>query len=179
MVHSLHSLLVSCQQGDRTKVDSILQSGEVGVNSADEGEISPLHVAAANGYEDVVSLLLSRGANVDQRTGSGWTALHQAAYHGHTNVAEVKVSLSHPNKLYLLFQALIKAGAELTKRNKYGATALNMSAAGGHLSCVKLLLRSGCPAEETAPAQYRVCPSAVMTAALHGHNAVIKDQILS
>ena len=91
MVHSLHSLLVSCQQGDRTKVDSILQSGEVGVNSADEGEISPLHVAAANGYEDVVSLLLSRGANVDQRTGSGWTALHQAAYHGHTNVAEVKL----------------------------------------------------------------------------------------
>ena len=62
----------------------------------------------------------------------------------------------------------------MTKRNKYGATALNMSAAGGHLSCVKLLLRSGCPAEETAPAQYRVCPSAVMTAALHGHNAIIK-----
>ena len=50
-----------------------LKSGEVGVNSADEGEISPLHVAAANGQEDVVSLLLSRGANVDQRTGSGWT----------------------------------------------------------------------------------------------------------
>ena len=137
MVHSLHSLLIHCQEGQRIEVDTILQvlkhlmlhfcwwnilkvhlgessfftsleqnyqmqgawfdfvlarsffcdlinkyfqSGEVGVNSADEGEISPLHVASANGHEDLVSLLLSRGANVDQRTSSGWTPLHQDLY---------------------------------------------------------------------------------------------------
>ena len=93
MVHSLHSLLLACQEGDQTRVETIINSGEVGVNSADEGdqnidqnitdnnivsgEISPLHVAAANGRGHILSLLISKGANVDQRTSSGWTSLHQ------------------------------------------------------------------------------------------------------
>ena len=42
------------------------QSGEVGVNSADEVDVCPLHVAAANGHEALVSLLLGHGANPDQ-----------------------------------------------------------------------------------------------------------------
>ena len=54
------------------------QSGEVGVNSADEGEVSPLHVAAANGHEALVAALAGRGANLNQRTSAGWTPLHQA-----------------------------------------------------------------------------------------------------
>ena len=64
------------------------QSGEVGVNSADEVDVCPLHVAAANGHAGLVTLLLSHGANPDQRTSSGWTPLHQAAYHGHLKVVE-------------------------------------------------------------------------------------------
>ena len=115
-------------------------------------------MAAANGHDDVVSLLLSRGANVDQRTGSGWTPLHQASYHGHNNVT----------------QALVSAGAEVNKRNKYGATPLNMAAAGGHLATVRLLMTSGCAPEAAAPAQYKVCPTPTMTAALHGQDGVLK-----
>ena len=38
MVHSLHSLLLACQEGDQTRVETIINSGEVGVNSADEGD---------------------------------------------------------------------------------------------------------------------------------------------
>ena len=64
------------------------QSGEVGVNSADEVDVCPLHVAAANGHAGLVTLLLSHGANPDQRSSSGWTPLHQAAYHGHLKVVE-------------------------------------------------------------------------------------------
>ena len=134
-----------------------MKSGEVGVNSADEGEISPLHVAAANGQEDVVSLLLSRGANVDQRTGSGWTPLHQASFHGHNNVT----------------QALVSAGAEVNKRNKYGATPLNMAAAGGHLATTRLLMTSGSVPEAAPSSQYKVCPTPTMTAALHGHDGIL------
>ena len=45
---------------------SFIQSGEVGVNSADEVDVCPLHVAAANGHVALVSLLLGHGANPDQ-----------------------------------------------------------------------------------------------------------------
>ena len=69
MVHSLHSLLVSCEEGEAAKVRTILQSGEVGVNSADEAEISGLQVAAANGHIEIVSELLARGAKVNLRSG--------------------------------------------------------------------------------------------------------------
>ena len=79
MVHSLHSLLVSCEEGEAAKVRTILQSGEVGVNSADEAEISGLQVAAANGHIEIVSELLARGANTEHQNSSGWTALQQAA----------------------------------------------------------------------------------------------------
>ena len=38
----------------------------MGVNSADEVDVCPLHVAAANGHVALVSLLLGHGANPDQ-----------------------------------------------------------------------------------------------------------------
>ena len=36
-----------------------------------------LKVASANGQDSVVSLLISRGANIEHADSSGWTALHQ------------------------------------------------------------------------------------------------------
>ena len=102
MVHSLHSLLVSCEEGDLERVRVILQSGEVGVNSADEAEISGLQVAAANGHTEVVEELLARGANIEHQNSSGWTALQQAALHGHSSVAA----------------RLVGAGCDVTHRNR-------------------------------------------------------------
>lgn len=129
------------------------------MNSADEVDVCPLHVAAANGHGALVTLLLGHGANPDQSTSSGWTPLQQAAYHGHISVVET----------------LLEAGTgKNEKKNKFGATALNMACAGGHLAVVKLLLKSGHPVEDSAPAQHKVCPTPAMTAALHSHDSVLR-----
>ncbi|MEM7263031.1 MAG: protein kinase, partial [Planctomycetota bacterium] len=48
-------------------------------------ESTPLSAAARKGYDDVVSLLIEHGADVNLQGRDGWTALHHAAYFGHTD----------------------------------------------------------------------------------------------
>lgn len=50
--------------------------------------ITPLHVAAKWGKANMVTVLLSRGANIDNKTRDGLTALHCAARSGHEAVIE-------------------------------------------------------------------------------------------
>ena len=48
-----------------------------------------------------------------------------------------------------------------------------MAAAGGHLATARLLMTSGSSPEAAASAQYKVCPTPTMTAALHGHDGIL------
>jgi len=158
MTIKLQQLLVACQEGHVKRVGEILDTGEVGVNAADELEITAIQVAAANNQDQVIDLLVAHGANVEATNNSGWSPVMQACYHGHTSTL---------NKL-------IKAGAKLHGRNRYGATPLNMAAAAGHLSTVRSLLEQGVPVEEDLPPQVASCPTPLMTAALHGRDAVLR-----
>ncbi|XP_055342670.1 protein phosphatase 1 regulatory subunit 12A-like isoform X2 [Paramacrobiotus metropolitanus] len=59
-----------------------------GANSAKENihpktGATPLHVAAAKGYREVMRLLLDLGVDIDARDVDGWTPLHAAAHWGH------------------------------------------------------------------------------------------------
>jgi hypothetical protein len=68
---------------------------------------TPLISAAGSGHDAVVALLLSRGAEVNARTTSGWTALMRACNAGHTQCAKL----------------LLDAGADPNLRNDEGYTA--------------------------------------------------------
>ena len=48
--------------------------------------LTPLHVAAFIGNENVVSYLLDKGANISSVTQRGETPLHYAARAGHPNI---------------------------------------------------------------------------------------------
>ena len=41
-----------------------------------------MHIAAANGYEDVVEYLLDHGAKIDHIDNDGWQPIHAAACWG-------------------------------------------------------------------------------------------------
>jgi len=171
MTATLHTLLLACQDGDEDKVDRILESGEVGVNAADESGITAAQVASANDQLGILQLLVKFHANINQTNNVGWTPLLQACWHGHTNTA----------------QYLIQQGVDVNKRNKYGASALTIAASSGHLSVVRLLLEAGLKADEggvedrstgsalPSPAETRTCPTPVISAALYGREGVLRS----
>ena len=65
---------------------------------------SALHLAAQNGHERAVTILLAAGATVDLRCKDGSTALHWACYNKHAAAARV----------------LLEAGADPTAKDKEG-----------------------------------------------------------
>ncbi|XP_069813575.1 transient receptor potential cation channel subfamily A member 1 isoform X2 [Dendropsophus ebraccatus] len=97
------------------------------LNDADEKGMTPLHLAAENGHDRIVFLLLKKGALLlsDYR---GWTGLHYAAFGGYTRT--IKVLLDTSISL-------------IDKVDKEKNTALHLAAREGHAKAVGLLLESG------------------------------------
>ncbi|KAG0460816.1 hypothetical protein HPP92_021113 [Vanilla planifolia] len=92
---------------------------------------SPLHFAAAKGHNDIVTLLLENGADVNCRNYCGQTALMQACRHGHWEVVQT----------LLLYRCNVTKGRLSERQN---GTAFCSS--GRHVRCIR---RIGC----------RLCPS--------------------
>ncbi|KAL5391936.1 hypothetical protein PMIN04_007501 [Paraphaeosphaeria minitans] len=116
-----------------------------------------LHIAAANGHDKVLEILLDRGANLESETTRTKTALHKAAEHGHRATVNV----------------LLQRGADVAAEDDRGATALHEASAHGHEAVVVLLLENGadCAAIDNRGG------TALHVAARHGHVNVIQRLI--
>jgi ankyrin repeat protein len=88
-----------------------------------------LHWAAAGGHEEVVGLLLGKGARPNPKDEAGLTPLMMAAEWGHVAV------------VWMLAQQLGTQG--LDQRTSYGWTALHYAAEGAHDEAVCCLLMCG------------------------------------
>ena len=75
----------------------------------------------------IVSALLKAGANVEAANKNGYTALHEASYHGHAS------SVS----------ALLKAGADIQAVTNYGTAALRLAARDKCTDVLYVLLAAG------------------------------------
>ena len=93
----------------------------------------PLTNAVTSGDEHAVSALLANGANVNETTGGGQTALILAVIFGHTN----------------LVRLLMKAGADPHQRDNLGLNALEWAQRRGLTEAVAILTNR--PQESTAP----------------------------
>ena len=89
-----------------------------------EHGVTPLFIAAHNGYLAVVEALLGRGAAVDQAAADGVTPLCIAAHQDHLAVVEV----------------LLDQGATVDQADIHGATPLFIAAGNGLLAVVEALL---------------------------------------
>lgn len=111
-------------ENDVEKVKKLLNSGH-DPDMKDNSGYTALHYAARAGHIIILRTLLSRGANPNSQTTSGYTtALHRAAYMGH--LESIELLLGHG------------ACAELTDSD--GKSALHKCAERGNYICAKLIL---------------------------------------
>uniref|UniRef100_F6W9V6 Ankyrin repeat and SOCS box containing 10 n=1 Tax=Monodelphis domestica TaxID=13616 RepID=F6W9V6_MONDO len=117
---------------------------------------TPIHVAANRGHEQVLQLLLNRGAQPDAAPG-GRTALHEKLLSGTAiNILEHIGSFPFPlisfgnrpsNSIASCAELLLRFGASVDGRSEEGEeTPLHVAARGGLVELAALLLRKGaCP----------------------------------
>jgi ankyrin repeat protein len=141
-------LFAAAAQGDIPAVQTDLaqQPKLVRAHRKDEGwdRETLLHVAVGQNRVDMVRFLLDRGAQVEARTDSGFTALHMAAKNG--NSAIITLLLDHH--------------ARINAQNTQHRTPLDLARAQGHLDAARLIEeRGGKPA--TPPAARRPAVTAL------------------
>jgi hypothetical protein len=117
----------AAMEGHVGMVRLLLERG-AGVNATTIEGDTALHYAARRGREEVVSLLLSSGAD-PSRIAAGWTALLSASHMGHVAVVR------------LLLRSM--GGHGLDERNEDGRTALWCACCDGHADIVQALLLAG------------------------------------
>ena len=122
--------------------------------------VTPVHVAAREGYADILSLLLGHGADVGGRGVSNQTPLHLAAWNGKVDAGRylldhgADINTRCDTELTPLFFAVIQGRVEFTRMllecgavidilNTTGSSPLHWAAQGGEIQTVQLLLDNG------------------------------------
>ncbi|KAM0917953.1 hypothetical protein ACQ4PT_009343 [Festuca glaucescens] len=143
--------------GDLHHLKSLIRAGADPKNT-DYDRRSPLHLAAAKGYEDVVQFLIHEGADIDVTDKFGNTPLLEAVKEGHDQVATLLFSqgakLNLENCGSHLCMAVSKGDSDFVRRAlAYGAdpdskdydhrTPLHIAAAEGLYMMAKMLVDAG------------------------------------
>ena len=116
----------AAQDGDLPKVKLLIQAQPSLVSSPGPFGATPLHLAAAFGYPDMVQFLVANQADMEAKTAGGKTPLHWATAEGRTNIV----------------QFLLAHKAQVNARDKDGNTPLHDAALTGRKEVVALLLQS-------------------------------------
>ncbi|KAK1463914.1 hypothetical protein CMEL01_12675 [Colletotrichum melonis] len=120
--------------------------------------MTPLHLAAHYGQNDVLATMISTGVDLDTRTWPGFTPLFAAARAGHLDTVRLLLaagaylrarSMSGANLMFFatahpaMIKLLIDLGLDVRERDHHGATPLHYAAVKGQYATVKLLLQHG------------------------------------
>ncbi|RUS77619.1 hypothetical protein EGW08_014619 [Elysia chlorotica] len=158
------------------------------INESDCYDNSPLHIAAKQGYLDIVQCLLENGADLDDKNEEEETPLHLAAKHGRTNIVRelIKTDTTIVNDEdensntalhlaaqcghYKVVKLLLDLGADVSARNYNAWTPLDLAASKGWTRTCSVLLEEDAPVDPTD--KNKTTP--LHLASSFGHSKVVK-----
>ena len=150
----------AARNGDCARLGELIDRSPELVNARDEGQDTPLHVAAMMGKMDAVLVLLARGAEADARNALDQSPLLYAAYNGCAAIVDTLIAHGAPFEYRdargnapihfaarqgqrAVVELLVSKGASFDERGPQGKTPLHFAAASGHTEIVKLLASRG------------------------------------
>jgi ankyrin repeat protein len=148
--------------------------------SPDSFATTPLHAAAAAGREDMVEMLICKGAKVNARDGKGRTALALAAASGHRQIfwyawphpptwPGADPPTSGPEDYAEIVRLLLARGAKVNATDRNGRSPLFVASAGGNGQIVELLLANGAKVDARTKQHY----TPLHSAAGGGHEKIV------
>ncbi|XP_064616471.1 putative ankyrin repeat protein RF_0381 isoform X2 [Liolophura sinensis] len=154
----------AAETGSLRVVQKLLSMGSV-VNMSDVDGVTPIMIAASNGYADIVEFLIQRGGRLNRacQRRTGETILHLAALNGHLGVVRILVehgadinsqTPAEKGGMTVLHKAVLGGntevvkflgthGANLFKTDAFGRSAFHMAAHKGHVNMVKVFVEIG------------------------------------
>ncbi|KAK0399715.1 hypothetical protein QR680_003175 [Steinernema hermaphroditum] len=165
---------------------------KVFVNKQTSTYETPMHIAAANDYMEVLTLLKEKGADIRATGDDEQTPLHLACERDHIEIVRQLIEWDESTITDVddngntplhyaakegnlqMVQELIDYGADVFARNSYEETALDIAVRGGHVDVVQALIDERAPLE---PPQNNVT-TALHIATEEGHDELIELLLL-
>ncbi|XP_022124824.2 ankyrin repeat domain-containing protein 17 isoform X1 [Pieris rapae] len=159
-------------------------------SETDSNHDTALTLACAGGHEELVELLLARGADIEHRDKKGFTPLILAATAGHEKIVEIllnhgadieaqsertkdtPLSLACSGGRYDVVELILSRGANKEHRNVSDYTPLSLAASGGYVNIIRLLLHHQAEINSRTGSKLGISP--LMLAAMNGHTAAVR-----
>jgi hypothetical protein len=126
-IKNKHILHIVASENMKHILESIYFDNEDLKIKNDHGR-TPLHMTAERGNNEIVYLLIEKGAEIDEIDNEEWTPIHLASHNGHIEVVN----------------ALIEKGAKkIDEFNEIKLTPLHMASENGHAKIVERLIETG------------------------------------
>ena len=122
-------LIDAVRAGNKAECKRLLKLKDIDIHERDKILIgrSAIIWASIEGRMKIIKLLLSKGANVNDKDNHGYSVIILASYEGHMNVAEL----------------LLSKGANVNDKDNDGRSSIIEASDQGHVSVVELLLSKG------------------------------------